>query len=389
MYGKVDVIDPSMDRTEEFARIVSIFSSPNASGDPAPTVLPISAYMNLAQRVASLLDSCESLVSKISLLADRKEFSNDPTTAMAEISHQFQEIVASVQTELARMKNISDVASSSSSSLHQHQQHHKLLSQGLQKRLAGYVDIFQNAVKTHTAHVQARNRRVDRYGVSNTSVPVIAPNSSAPGFAMFQAPNREALVQVTPLKNPNMKVVPQMNAQMTSIAPDVGKSLSVMTGASDGAELRKRTQHNLVTSAPVSNPFVSSSSGYAYTQRRTVPEAYAAGGHLSEDHDDPQAKSLKLQQHRGLNTARLRGAEKVEAAIAQMGSLFTQMAGLVMEQGETLARIEDDIESGLEQTVAAHAEMQYFYDISKGNRALIVKILLLLAFFAILFLRWL
>lgn len=32
--------------------------------------------------------------------------------------------------------------------------------------------------------------------------------------------------------------------------------------------------------------------------------------------------------------------------------------------------------------------MQYFYELSKGNRGLIVKILLLLVFFAFLFLRW-
>ena len=34
-----------------------------------------------------------------------------------------------------------------------------------------------------------------------------------------------------------------------------------------------------------------------------------------------------------------------------MGALFTQMASLVMEQGESLSRIEDDVEFGLENTI--------------------------------------
>ena len=97
---------------------------------------------------------------------------------------------------------------------------------------------------------------------------------------------------------------------------------------------------------------------------------------------------LKYDQLKHRSTYRTKAAEQIETAIAQMGSMFTQMAGLVAEQGDTLARIEDDVECGLDQVEAANTEMEYYYELSKGNRGMIIKIFLLLIFFAFLFLRW-
>eukprot|EP01035_Chromulina_nebulosa_P022252 gene22252-28823_t len=85
---------------------------------------------------------------------------------------------------------------------------------------------------------------------------------------------------------------------------------------------------------------------------------------------------------------RLSNAKKIENSIAQMGALFTQMASLVMEQSETISRIEDDVEIGYEQTKQANDSMQKFYEISKGNRGMILKIFALLIFFIFLFLVW-
>lgn len=71
-----------------------------------------------------------------------------------------------------------------------------------------------------------------------------------------------------------------------------------------------------------------------------------------------------------------------------MGQLFAQMATLVSEQSETIARIEDDVEAGLQDTLQGQAHIQNVYDITKGNRGLILKIFALLVFFIFLFLVW-
>ena len=71
-----------------------------------------------------------------------------------------------------------------------------------------------------------------------------------------------------------------------------------------------------------------------------------------------------------------------------MSELFSQMASLVLEQSQTISRIEDDVESGLMDTKDAHASMTHVYEITKGNRGIILKIFALLVFFIFLFLVW-
>ena len=69
-----------------------------------------------------------------------------------------------------------------------------------------------------------------------------------------------------------------------------------------------------------------------------------------------------------------------------MGKLFTEMTSLVMEQSEVITRIEDDVEAGLEDTKVAYSSITSTYEITKGNRSIIIKIFLLLIVFAVVFL---
>jgi syntaxin 5 len=71
-----------------------------------------------------------------------------------------------------------------------------------------------------------------------------------------------------------------------------------------------------------------------------------------------------------------------------MGQLFTQMASLVAEQSEVITRIEDDVEVGLQNTIEGHKHIEDVYNITKGNRGMILKIFGLLIFFIFLFLVW-
>ena len=49
-----------------------------------------SLFINTAQHVAAALNTNETLCTRLAILADCKEFSNDPTAAMADLSQQFQ-----------------------------------------------------------------------------------------------------------------------------------------------------------------------------------------------------------------------------------------------------------------------------------------------------------
>jgi syntaxin 5 len=71
-----------------------------------------------------------------------------------------------------------------------------------------------------------------------------------------------------------------------------------------------------------------------------------------------------------------------------MGKLFAQMSSLVLAQGETIQRIEDDVEAGLEDTAEAHRDLVFVLEVTKGNRGLVLKIFALLVFFILLFMVW-
>ena len=81
-----------MDRTAEFSRVVELFQPEAKSSVSMPSQAPTqppSPFIGLAMRVNSNLETTDVLVKKMSALADRKEFSNDPSSAMAEISEVF------------------------------------------------------------------------------------------------------------------------------------------------------------------------------------------------------------------------------------------------------------------------------------------------------------
>ena len=114
---------------------------------------------------------------------------------------------------------------------------------------------------------------------------------------------------------------------------------------------------------------------------------YGDGGKYGNSHgnnDDGYQNPKMAQQKR--DKSRLKGAEQVEAAIAQMGSLFSQVATMVLEQGEVLTRIEDDVENGLEEVKQGHVQMERFYELSKQGRGTILMLTGVMALFIVFFL---
>jgi hypothetical protein len=313
-------------------------------------------------------------------------------------------------------------------------QHYKLLLQELGKRNASQIEAFKTALRVHAEHVKERQKRVTKYGqgheqlkaasgLGSTSTSTSSSDSySQPqSYAMFSRPNIALSIQ------------PQLH---TSLGAPSNSSMSVNTAASTSLadyqksqELRRRGGTNTVGGItvnevpPPSSPQAQKdlnqfSSSYAngkppsymavaggtgmtggasralyggssnYYNSGTTGGSSTAGGGGGGTGGGGYHMMEQTQLERTRNDSRLQNAEKVEAAIAQMGRLFSQMASLVLEQSETLARIEDDVEIGLTDTQEAHKSMERFYEITKGNRGMIIKIFALLVFFILVFLVW-
>jgi hypothetical protein len=95
---------------------------------------------------------------------------------------------------------------------------------------------------------------------------------------------------------------------------------------------------------------------------------------------------IQERQQKRQTQSRMESARQAEKSLAELGTLFGKMSTLIVQQGEVLEKVEDDVEAALGDVTAGEQEIQTLYKIKKGNRALILKVFGILIFF-ILFMR--
>ena len=127
---------------------------------------------------------------------------------------------------------------------------------------------------------------------------------------------------------------------------------------------------------------------YAQQQQPYNP-AYGDDDSKKTDGDDAAAvqNSIQTRRARRETAARLEQARNAERTLANLGTMFSKMADLVVAQGETIEKVEDDVEAARVDIYAGHEEIQKLYGITKGNRGLILKVFGILIFF-IIFMRF-
>ena len=99
------------------------------------------------------------------------------------------------------------------------------------------------------------------------------------------------------------------------------------------------------------------------------------------------AYSYSAQQVAAYHSSRARVDEMrgVEATLSELGHMFTRLAGLVAEQGETVERIDADVEAALTNVNEAQGELQSMYESASKNRALVLKVFAVLVGIVLLF----
>ena len=108
-----------MERTEEFLKVSQLFLTEEAkdhqlivdSNHQKQNKIP-NKYSVLAKRVAVNIDSNDALLLRLDKLSGRKEFSNDPTDEMTELSELFHLRVTKIQSDTQLLKQMIDDSSS-------------------------------------------------------------------------------------------------------------------------------------------------------------------------------------------------------------------------------------------------------------------------------------
>ena len=77
--------------------------------------------------------------------------------------------------------------------------------------------------------------------------------------------------------------------------------------------------------------------------------------------------------------------ESIESTISELGQIFTQLATMVAQQGETVQRIDADTSDIANNVTGAQRELLKYYASVSGNRALMLKVFGILVIFFLIF----
>lgn len=102
-----------------------------------------------------------------------------------------------------------------------------------------------------------------------------------------------------------------------------------------------------------------------------------------ENETDYMQQQVQIRRQERETQQRLNVAQEAEASLASLSTLFGKMSTLIVQQGETLEKLEDDVESAQVDITAGQAEIQTLYSMKKGNRGLIIKTFAVIIFIVI------
>jgi len=182
----------------------------------------------------------------------------------------------------------------------------------------------------------------------------------------------------------------QNEAHSDTIVSYLNSKLAVTT--KDFKDILQVRTENLKTQQERRQRFTGSNTALANTS--TPPKSpsdsimYKASA-LEDLQESPQRGdghvALVIQTQQDYTSSRVTAVENIERIMAELGGIFQQLASLVAQQGDMIARIDDNTTTTLDNVERGHDQLlKYLYNIS-SNRMLIVKLFLVLIVFAVIF----
>eukprot|EP00532_Pseudo-nitzschia_australis_P004683 CAMPEP_0168202452 /NCGR_PEP_ID=MMETSP0139_2-20121125/24279_1 /TAXON_ID=44445 /ORGANISM="Pseudo-nitzschia australis, Strain 10249 10 AB" /LENGTH=459 /DNA_ID=CAMNT_0008128139 /DNA_START=95 /DNA_END=1472 /DNA_ORIENTATION=- len=98
---------------------------------------------------------------------------------------------------------------------------------------------------------------------------------------------------------------------------------------------------------------------------------YSSSSSLPEEEQEEEQKvhsQIQMRERKRQTRQRLDEARQAESTLSEVATLYSKMSTLITQQGETLEKIEDDVECALVDVSAGQEELTKLYAIKKGNR---------------------
>ncbi|RSH79920.1 cis-Golgi t-SNARE syntaxin [Apiotrichum porosum] len=288
-------------------------------------------------------------------VAKRKTLFDDRPVEISELTYIIRQDIASLNTQIGALQAFVRAQRQPSGGTKQVDEHNSNVVMMLQSRLANMGMGFKDVLELRTQNMKASKDRTEQFVHTASSAAVPAPAKEGGGPGSFPANSHS---------NPTSHHPPPSllrHRSRLTLAPD---SLLFAQGGGPGSGIDRKGK------------------------QRAVPGE--GNDYLALDIDgdrqtnDYQQMQLVEQQDNYIQS-RSTAIESIESTIAELGSIFSQLAGMVAEQRETVQRIDADVNDISSNVSGAQRELLKYYANISSNRWLMLKIFGVLIIFFLVF----
>ncbi|KAH7277846.1 hypothetical protein KP509_38G011200 [Ceratopteris richardii] len=329
------------DRTSEFLAIVdqerklqpplsssSSLANGNAESSPTTRLLPPRSSLSLqaefnkrASKIGLSIHQTSQKLSKLAKLAKRTSMFNDPAVEIQELTAVIKEDITALNAAISDLQTLCNSHNDKSSYSKQSSEHSMTVVDNLKNRLMNTTKQFKEVLTLRTENLKVHENRRQ---IFSPSVP------------------RE--------KNPFVHEKP----------PAFGNKFEASSSSTPWANGRappfappnQRSDENLVAQRPFA----------AQNQQQQVVA-------IRDSYMESRAEALR----------------NVESTIMELGSIFTQLATMVAQQGEIAIRIDENMDETLTNVEGAQGALLKYLNRISSNRWLILKIFFVLIIFLLIF----
>jgi len=359
----------------------------------------------------TLLRAMEYGTKKLQILVRRRGHTNDPTqeidTLVKQLEQDMQELTSFCEQVLKIRRR------------KQEKRHWELVVQWFQRVANHYSSQLQDCLKLRgeilAEQAQKRRKLVESSGKSKantlskgTKDAAASATASAAATPLFGSPLFTAKPRTTTTVNQtyaNRQHQQQLNngnlqptANESAVSRNSSSSSAYYRGnttATDNAagagrkEYDRRTGGLGATYGATSFGYTGYGSvgvGYGHSGMRQRKAGNSASSNIPVQEQEEEEKvhtQIQMRERKRQTQQRLDEARQAESTLSEVAKLYGKMSTLITQQGETLEKIEDDVESALVDVSAGQEELTKLYSIKKGNRPLIVKTFFILNFLVI------
>lgn len=402
------------------------------------SVTPSNAAMEALDEASLTLNLLDSTLKSLSELVKRRGTTNDPTEeinrSIASFHTYSKGIMEIIQNSLPQSAVLSPYLDAVVRSSSQRSRHYEfvasVLKHRVEKRMEEFKEIMEvrgNVIKDQALRRkkllvgnQARNMNSNMSTESKPPLPMAPKNGGvriSKGFApvgidrktksqmnspLFTVSHSQPKSSQSTMRNRQQGNGTSRNGQLNGNNPQMMQNRQQQTAPNPyGAGAPKVGYGGMAYGggyggAGAGNPYSSNTTGMrrrgtaasssaTQTTNTTGYNPYAQQ-HEEENkiHNENSAQAqIQMRRENRKTQKRLEAARQAEKSLAELTTMFSKMSNLIHSQGETLVKIEDDVEAAMDHVEAGREEVVKLYEWTKGNRSLIVKVFAILIFFVV------